>query len=243
MNESYVKLFNSILISSVWQEDDATRLLWITMLALADKTGHVSGSIPGLAHVARIPLPSCEKALAILMAPDTTSQNPANEGRRLAPAERGWIILNYKDWRNRLSKEDRREYKRLKQREYREKAKELSTVSTDSTGAHDGHKQIAEADKQIAEYPPNPPKRGEAPLAPKLSFLEQLKSLEAYKGINIDREISKMEAWLLTPKGKGRKMTKGFVVNWLNKIDTPIETPGKKFDPVFEKNWNKYHPA
>ncbi len=156
MNEGYVKLFNSILISSVWQEDDATRLLWIAMLALADKNGHVTGSVPGLAHVARIPVPSCQKALAILSAPDPDSQNPVNEGRRIAAAERGWIVLNYKDWRKRLSAEDRREYKRLKQQEYRDKEAEVSTLST--SGRSD---TMAEADSRVQST-----KKGDTPFKP-----------------------------------------------------------------------------
>lgn len=53
-------------------------------------------------------------------------------------------------------------------------------------------------------------------------FIAQLKTLPAYKGIDLDREIGKMQAWLLTPKGRGRTLTKGFVVNWLNKVDAPL---------------------
>ena len=53
-------------------------------------------------------------------------------------------------------------------------------------------------------------------------FINKLKSNPAYKGIDIDREIGKMQAWLETPRGKGRKLTRGFVVNWLNKVDAPM---------------------
>lgn len=53
-------------------------------------------------------------------------------------------------------------------------------------------------------------------------FVSQLKQNTAYEGINIEKEIGKMRAWLSTPKGKGRKLSKGFIVNWLNKIDRPI---------------------
>ena len=56
------------------------------------------------------------------------------------------------------------------------------------------------------------------------NFMEKLKENPAYKGIDIDREIAKMDAWLSTPKGKGRKKTKGFIVNWLNKIDVALPT-------------------
>jgi len=53
-------------------------------------------------------------------------------------------------------------------------------------------------------------------------FIGQLKANIAYKGIDIDRELGKMDAWFLTPKGKGRQKTRRFIVNWLNKIDKPV---------------------
>jgi hypothetical protein len=51
-------------------------------------------------------------------------------------------------------------------------------------------------------------------------WMAELKRNPVYSGINIDREVGKMEVWLsLRP---GRKMTRRFIVNWLNKIDAPI---------------------
>ena len=53
-------------------------------------------------------------------------------------------------------------------------------------------------------------------------FIESLKANPAYDGINIDRELGKMAAWLSTPNGKRRKMNRAFIVNWLNKIDQAV---------------------
>jgi hypothetical protein len=58
------------------------------------------------------------------------------------------------------------------------------------------------------------------------AFITALKSNPAYKGIDIDQQLGKMEAWLLTPRGGGRKLTRQFVVNWLNKADAPMQTNG-----------------
>lgn len=46
---------------------------------------------------------------------------------------------------------------------------------------------------------------------------------EKFSWVDVSRERSKMEAWLLTPKGRGRHITRRFVVNWLSKIDAPME--------------------
>lgn len=59
----FTKLFGSIVTSTIWQEDDKTRIVWITMLALSDRNGEIEGSIPGLAHVAGVALKDCEQAV------------------------------------------------------------------------------------------------------------------------------------------------------------------------------------
>ena len=51
-------------------------------------------------------------------------------------------------------------------------------------------------------------------------FLKTLKANTVYKGINIDAELGKMDAWLGTRPG--RKKTKRFIINWLNKVEAPV---------------------
>ena len=106
MNKGFVKLFGDILISSVWQEPWQTKLVWITMLALSDRDGYVGAAIPGLAHAAGVPMKDCEEAIEKFMAPDPHSRNKENDGRRIEEADRGWKILNYGIFRERLSKEE-----------------------------------------------------------------------------------------------------------------------------------------
>lgn len=54
-------------------------------------------------------------------------------------------------------------------------------------------------------------------------FIEVLKTMPAYSGIDIDQELSKFDAWLLTPKGRGKYKTKTRVVNWLNGAKPAME--------------------
>jgi hypothetical protein len=56
-------------------------------------------------------------------------------------------------------------------------------------------------------------------------FVKKLKNNSAYAGIDIDRELGKMDAWLATRPG--RQKTRQFVVNWLNKIDKPLQEKEK----------------
>ena len=70
---NYTKLFNSIVTSTIWTEDDKTRIIWITMLAMSDKNGEVQASIPGLARLSGISIEDTEKAIKKLMEPDAYS--------------------------------------------------------------------------------------------------------------------------------------------------------------------------
>lgn len=62
-------------------------------------------------------------------------------------------------------------------------------------------------------------------------FLAILKQNPAYRGIDIEREANKCRAWLTTPKGQGKQLTRGRLVAWLNKIDRPMQT-GKERIPL-----------
>src|SRR3990167_4075212 len=45
----FTKLFAGLVHSTVWREDMHVKVVWITLLALADRNGEVLASIPGLA--------------------------------------------------------------------------------------------------------------------------------------------------------------------------------------------------
>jgi hypothetical protein len=59
-------------------------------------------------------------------------------------------------------------------------------------------------------------------------FIEALKQNLAYKGIDIDREIGKLDAWLLTPRGRGKMRTQQRLVAWLNRAEKPMEVKSGK---------------
>jgi hypothetical protein len=132
----YTKLFNSILASTIWRSDDKTRLVWITMLAMADKHGAVEGSVPGLADFAHVSLEDCEGALLKLQEPDRWSRTQEHEGRRIEVIDGGWRILNHAKYRAKMNGDERREYLKVKKRESRarqqgcQQSVDKSTLST-----------------------------------------------------------------------------------------------------------------
>lgn len=115
----FVKLFQSIVSSSVWRAPDHVRLVWITMLALKDMDGKVNAAIPGLAAMANVSIEQTENALRILMSPDPYSRTKDHEGRRLAEIDGGWYVLNHQKYKDLLNAEDRRERDRRRKADER----------------------------------------------------------------------------------------------------------------------------
>jgi len=131
---SYVKLHKEILTSSIWGEDPHTRLVWVTMLVLADWNGEVKASIPGLARIACVPLEACQAAIQKFMGPDPYSRTKDDEGRRVEEIEGGWAILNFDKYRILASREDARE--QAAERKRRQREREARNGRTPVTPGH-----------------------------------------------------------------------------------------------------------
>jgi hypothetical protein len=156
----YVKLFSGILHSSLWLECMATRITWITLLALADADGFVSISKPALAAAARVSMDEVDVAIQYFTSPDPFSRTPDDDGRRLIKVDGGFRIVNYEKYRNMLSVAAKRERDRERQRKYRQ-GKVDAVVSHDVTPRHAlSHQAEAEAE---ALPPPTPSSRGGKP--------------------------------------------------------------------------------
>lgn len=124
MNEGYTKLFSSITTSSIWQESNETRIIWVTLLAMANADGEIPASVPGLAHIARVSIEDAEKALETLSAPDPYSRTPDHEGRRIEKVPGGWRLLNHDTYRARMCPQEQREKTRIRVQRHRERKKQ-----------------------------------------------------------------------------------------------------------------------
>jgi hypothetical protein len=117
----YTKLFSSILASTIWEEDKDTRIVWITLLAMANRRGIAEGSVPGLATFARLSVDETRKALIKLSSPDPDSRSKEEDGRRIITVDGGWFIVNHKKYRDKLNEDERREYQASWQAQHRQK--------------------------------------------------------------------------------------------------------------------------
>ena len=109
---TFTKLFSSITASTIWAAPDQTRIVWITMLAMADQYGRIWASIPGLANIARVSIEACEAALVELQSPDKYSRTTEHDGRRIEPIDGGWRLLNHAKYREIRDEESIKESKR-----------------------------------------------------------------------------------------------------------------------------------
>lgn len=118
---SYTKLSSSLTASSLWNETDVVRIVFITMLSLSNSDGDMKASVVGLAHLSRKTLAETESALAVLAGPDPHSGRKELDGRRIVSIEGGWHIVTHEFYREMGMSEDSKRYWREKKREQRSK--------------------------------------------------------------------------------------------------------------------------
>lgn len=145
MTETYTKLFGSIIHSTIWREPDHVRLVWVTMLALADQHGCVWASMPGIADAARVTVPQCEDALSRFQEPDKHSRSKDFDGRRIEVIDRGWHLLNHGAFRALRSAAERAESNAKYQRDFRARKKErkISVSNSQQVSAVSAHAEAS----------------------------------------------------------------------------------------------------
>lgn len=128
---SFTKLFRSILQSTLWvSQPHHVRVVWIAMLAMADRNGTVAASIPGLASEAHVTIPECEEALQVFLSPDKYSRTKDHDGRRIIEIDGGWQLINHAKYRAVQSSETERELARERMRSLRERRNKPSPSVT-----------------------------------------------------------------------------------------------------------------
>lgn len=158
----YTKLFGSIIHSTVWQTPGHVRLVWITMLAMASKDGEVEASVPGLAKAAGVSLAECEQALALLSAPDPYSRSKVREGRRIEAIDGGWWLVNHKEYRDRMEREEALERDAARKRRARAASASVHESPPASGDVHEGPEKSAMSDTQKQTQTQIQTQRGES---------------------------------------------------------------------------------
>jgi hypothetical protein len=147
MAAGFTKLSGSIVHSTLWLEPHTTRIVWITMLAIADAEGYVGASLPGLANAARVSVKECEDALNSFLGPDAHSRTKDYDGRRIVTVEGGWTLLNHALYRAGRDAEGRRLQNREAKRRQRQRERRSAADVLTSADKADGQPRSAHTDR------------------------------------------------------------------------------------------------
>lgn len=156
---AFVKIHDSILASSIVEEDPVTRWVWLFMLVKCDKNGNVYGTWPALARMANVDDVEFETAMATLMAPDASSTSQLEDGRRIIEAGPNLLhVVNYLYYRGLKDPDEVREGARLRKQKQREREK-AEDVQADSP---ESHKKVTESHDKAEAYSSNRLDKAEA---------------------------------------------------------------------------------
>lgn len=105
----YTPVFDSVFHGTLcgkWP----TLPVWLTILPMADKNGHIDMSYQAMSALTGWPVDLLKQAMTELTAPDSESRSEAEEGRRLVlidPENRswGWRVVNHGKYRERARKQ------------------------------------------------------------------------------------------------------------------------------------------
>jgi hypothetical protein len=119
---TWAPLWSGIVESSVWEEPDDVRIVFITMLAIKDSDHVVRMSAFSLGRKANKTEKEVLAALKVLMSPDKRRiEKQPFDGRRVEKVPDGWLVLNGESYRRKVSEEMRKARLRRAQSVYREK--------------------------------------------------------------------------------------------------------------------------
>ena len=226
----FTKLFSDIICSSIWNEDDKTRIVWITLLAIKGPNHVARATVGALAHQARVSVEDCRTAIDKLCSPDPDGLDQPHEGRRIMPVEHGWLVLNGEAYRLRRDGEDRKQYMAQYMRDYRRKQsvnnrkQSLAPVSIVSPSDQIRSDQIR-SDQKISHESKNqgdPRGNGHAPVQGR-SGERQPESWDVFLAYALKKGCSRDEATYFfstweangwTTSSKPMKSWKAKIVSW-----------------------------
>lgn len=190
----YTKLYTTILDSSIWSSSDSTRIVWITMLAMATKNGIVHASVDGLARRANVSVAAAQAALLELEGPDPHDKSGVRGGRRIERMQGSWEIVNFEFYR------ETRSIDAVRKQQWRSRNVQDKRIA--SATVLDNAPRSAPAPAPAPE-PPKPPrgpraKRAVAPEAPMPADWAPSEAHKAYAakhGLNLQVEADGFKGW------------------------------------------------
>ena len=233
----YAKLFSSLYQGTLRGCADEI-LVFTNLLAHADSTGLVDKHWRAISEETGISEERVKAAIHNLESPDPESRSPEEGGRRIIPIDEhrawGWQVVNHGKYRSIRSEEDRREQNRIAQKKWRDKKRGIVEIQANQqdTDSNDYVSKISrvsrdkpkQKQKQEAYTEEEKSARKSTGKESQQDWLASLKSEPVYAHVDIDRELGKAQVWIKS--NPGRKLSKQFFTNWINKIEPPLVPNG-----------------
>lgn len=113
----YAKVFSQMYDGSLCTQGPWQALVTFQqLLVLADQDGSVDMTAEAIARRTTIPIEIIQLGITELLKPDPKSRTPTEDGKRIVPLspdrDWGWLVVNYKHYRQLKREVDRREYHR-----------------------------------------------------------------------------------------------------------------------------------
>ena len=224
----FTKLFSSIVMSSIWSEDDKTRIIWITMIAICDAQGHVEASVPGLAYTARVSLEDCERALGILSSPDPYSRTKEAEGRRIEDIDGGWRIINYAKYRERGQGKDgsRAAYYRQYRSQQKSGCAQPPSVARNTEAEAEEEEEAEKSLTLDSASAESSPKQSSPARTYRITYDRDRNAFdgitesdwqtwrEAYPGVDVKPEAKRAALWLRDNPTKRKRNVARYLTGW-----------------------------
>lgn len=208
MRHYWTPIFRDILTSSVWANDSDTRIVWFTLLLLADPEGCVPCAIPGLALAAHVPLPAVRAAVERFLAPDPDSRSEGHEGRRLKVVERGFQILNFEEHARRAQAEAEKARKRAWARAHRAPGSDTDPLhDPQSSGDVAGCSETLDASKSKSKSKSLKGEGSGAP--PPVVFAPARSRFGGGEGQGMPAVFHTLDGWKLSPELRSEALIAG----------------------------------
>lgn len=146
----YAPIFEEIVDSSLWEEEDPIVKIFLTMLVKAKRGGMVYGSAFNISRWAKKTEAETISALKILEAPDTKRLEPQPfDGRRIQKVDGGWLILNAEKYQKKMAEQNRRMQNAVAQANWRANQKEPQPSQSEPRNGE----LMEQAEHVYLEYP------------------------------------------------------------------------------------------
>ena len=224
----YGKIFSSMYDGTL-RVDWKALVTFQQLIVLCDADGIIDMTTEAISGRTGIPIDIISYGLKHLAEPDPYSRTKDMDGRRicLLDTERpwGWFIVNHEKYKALVSSNTIREQNKLRKRKERDMSRPVTQRHAMSryTDTDTDTYTYTDTNKDIDSNPRPIKKSGSVRLSDQ-EWEKTIRENVAYSGVDITSELAKMDAWLSTRPG--RKKTRRFIVNWLNKVEKSIAVPG-----------------